>query len=330
MAQKAPWHIFFKCFQNQATPDELANIKNWLEEDDKNLEMLDEVYNIYSISKAVPPPLNPDVEKAWYMIDQKISSNSIPVKTFNINYKYSAIVAAILVGGFLLAGLINNFIRYNQFSKQFTEIVTQPGQKTNVLLPDGSNVWLNSSSTLKYRSDFNLNDRQVILSGEAFFKVQKDISRRFRVKSGTLEIDVHGTSFNVKNYSDDDLQKVTVTEGIVGISSNTKEIKRITKGDQAILNKSSGKITFTKDDPSLVTSWTNNELIFRDTPIEKVMKALEGWYGVEIIIDKQMIGSHNYTFKIKTESFKEVLEMMQVMTPFKYTINGKDIEIIAN
>jgi hypothetical protein len=71
MAPKAPWDIFFKCFQNQATPEELAEIKNWLGEDIENLKMLDEIYNIFSISTALPPPLNPDTQKAWSKIDWK-------------------------------------------------------------------------------------------------------------------------------------------------------------------------------------------------------------------------------------------------------------------
>jgi transmembrane sensor len=327
MANKTPWNIFFKCFQNKATSEELAEINYWLDEDVENIEVLNEVYNIYSISTVLPAPLNPDTSKAWHKVDKKISSKKFLQKSSQYRFRYISIVAALVVFGLMFTSIINNYVRDNQFSRQFTKIVTQPGQKTNVVLPDGSVVWLNSASSLKYQSDFNLSDRQVTLSGEAFFKVQKDQSRRFRVKSGSLNIDVYGTSFNVKNYSDGDFQKVTVAEGIVGISSNSEDIRRITKGDQAILNKASGKITFTKDDPSLVTSWTNNELIFRDTPIDEVMKALESWYGVEIIIDKQMIGGHNYTFKIKIESFKEVLEMMQVMTPFEYKIDGKEVEI---
>ena len=330
MAQKTPWHIFFKSFQNKATSEDLAEINNWLGDDAENLKMLDEVYNIYSISTVLPPPLNPDIQKAWNKVDQKISAKSTPAKSFYYRFRYVSAVAAVLVFGLILAGIINTYIRNNQFSRQFTEIVTQPGQKTNVVLPDGSSVWLNSASTLKYQSDFNLSDRQVILTGEAFFDVHKDKSKRFRVKSGNLDVDVHGTSFNVKNYPDDNLQKVTVADGIVGISNNSEEIRRITKGEQAVVNKISRTIIFTKEDPALVASWKNNELIFRDTPIDEVMKALESWYGVEITIDKQMIGGHNYTFKIKTESFREVLEMMQVMTPFTYTIDGKIVEIKYN
>jgi len=328
MAPKAPWHIFFKCFQNQATQEELAEIKDWLGKDIENLEMLSEVYNVFTISAVVTPPLNPDVQKAWNKIDQKITL-APAIKQIKYRAIY-ATIAAVLVFGLLLFGVIDNYLRMDRLSRQFTEVTTLPGQKTSVTLPDGSKVWLNSSSSLKYANNFNVRKREVILSGEAFFEVFKDKSKRFRVMSGILDIDVYGTSFNIKNYSDDYLQEVTVADGIVGVSSDAQEIRKLKKGEQAVLNKESKKILFKTEDASLVTAWKNNELIFRNTPVNEVFKSLESWFGVNIKFDKRMIWEHNYTFKIKTESFKEVLGMMQVMTPFKYTINGKDIEIMYN
>ena len=328
MAPKAPWHIFFKCFQNQATPEELAEIKDWLGKDIENLGMLNEVYHVFTISAVVTPPLNPDVQKAWNKINQKITQ-APAIKQINYRLIY-ATIAAVLVFGLLLYGVVDNYLRMDQLSRQFTEVTTLPGQKTSVTLPDGSKVWLNSSSSLKYANNFDVRKREVVLSGEAFFEVFKDKSKRFRVKSGILDIDVYGTSFNIKNYHDDQLQEVTVADGIVGISNDAQEIRKLKKGEQAVLNKESKKILFKTEDADLVAAWKNNELVFKNMPVEGVFKSLESWFGVIIKFDRKMIGGHNYTFKIKTESFKDVLEMMQVMTPFKYTINGKDIEIIYN
>jgi ferric-dicitrate binding protein FerR (iron transport regulator) len=328
MAPKAPWHIFYKSFQNQATPEELTEIKNWLGEDIENQKMLDEVYHIYTISTELPPPVNPNIQKAWSKVDQKISSKPI-TKSLNYKLRYAAI-AAVLVFGLMLWGIVDNYLKFNRLTNQFAEVVTLPGQKTSVILPDGSRVWLNSASSLKYPTVFNASEREVILAGEAFFEVHKDQSKKFRVRCGNLDVNVHGTSFNVKNYPDENLQEVTVAEGIVGITNHSKEIKQITKGEQATLNKVSGEVIFDRENPDLVSAWKNNELIFRNTPIEEVIKALESWYGVKINVDKKLFGGHNYTFKLKTETFKEVLNMMQVMTPLEYKINGKDVDIKYN
>jgi ferric-dicitrate binding protein FerR (iron transport regulator) len=330
MAQKTPWHIFFKCFRNQATPEELAEINDWLEDDTENIKVLEEVYNVFSLSAVLPPPLTPDTQKAWQKVDQKISIKKTKTMSLTGRFRYVAAIAAVLVLGLMAVAIIHSYIRNLQISGQFTEIVTQPGQKTSVILPDGSTVWLNSSSSLKYPANFNIDEREVAMTGEAFFEVKKNQSKTFRVKSGDLHVEVHGTSFDVKNYPDEDAQTVTVAEGVVGLVSNSREISRLTKGEQAIYNKISGKVTVTPEDPGLVAAWKNNELIFRDTPIKEVIKSLESWYGVKITIDNKMVGEHNYTFKVKTESFREVLDMMKLMTPFSYTINGKDIEIKNN
>ncbi len=330
MAQQAPWDLFIKCFCNQATQEEKKEINDWLEEDIENLKTLEEVYNIYSISSVLPSPMTPDTNKAWQKVNRKISWKKIRINSLVYHSKHMLLIAAMVVFCLMIAGIINSQIRRHQEDLQFTEIVTQPGQKTSVTLPDGSRVWLNSSSVLKYPVSFNKKEREVSLSGEAFFEVHKDKSKLFCVKTGRLWVGVHGTSFNIQCYPDDDSQKVTVAEGIVGISDRSKEVGRLTKGEQAVLNEMTGKIIFRKENPDLVSAWKNNELVFRNMPVEEVVKALESWYGVKITIDNKMLDGHNYTFKIKTETFREVMDMMKVMTPFSYKIDGKDVEIKYN
>lgn len=327
MEQKTPWHIFFKSFLNHATQDELAEINDWLEKDVENLKFLEEVYNVFYISKILPSPLKPDTKKAWDKVDQQISGNSIFKKPLKLFFRYAAVIAAAVILGFLIIGGVDYYIENNRLANQFTEIITLPGQKTSVVLPDGSKVWINSASILKYSANFNKKEREILLSGEAYFEVNKDKKRRFRVKSGSINVDVYGTSFNIKNYTDEESQAITVAEGVVGVSGNLNESWRLTKGEQVTLNKKSGEIKFSEEDTEFITAWKNNELIFRKTPVEEVMKSIENWYGVKITLDNQMIGSHNYTFKIKTESLRDVLDLMKVMTPFEYKINGKDIEI---
>ena len=328
MALNTPWHIFFKCFQNQATSEETGELNDWLEEDIENIKLMDEIYHIYSISEPVPHLIHPDTNEAWGKVKQKISLPSVPGKSLFFKFNYAMAVLAVVIFGLMSYWLLSNY-RHNQFSRQYTEIITPMGQKTMILLPDSSRVWLNSGSTLKYNRNFNGKERDVTLMGEAFFKVKKDKSRRFRVTTGSLYVDVHGTCFNIKNYSDDNKQEITVVEGIVGISNSRskKEIRRLTKGQQASLNKKSGEITFCKGDTDLVTSWKDNELIFNNTPLPEVVKYLERWYGVNIRIESALKSEHKYTFKIKTESLREMLDMMKIMTPMNYRISGKDVFI---
>lgn len=330
MAERTPWHIFYNCFQNRATQEELTILKNWMEEDAENIKVLEDVYTIFSLSSVSQPPFMPDRQKAWQKIDQRISTKETRNKSLSYRLRYIAAIASVLLFAVMLTATIRNYQKSMQFSTQVTAVVTQPGQKTNIILPDGSTVWLNSSSSLKYNSTYNIDDREVTMTGEAFFDVRKDQSKTFRVKCNDLSVEVHGTSFNVKNRGSEHLKEVTVSEGKVGLVSNSHELTTIVKGEQAIFDEISRKVTTKKEDADLVSAWKNNELIFRDTPVKDVIKSLESWYGVNITIDQKIVGEHNYTLKVKTESLREVLDMLKLITPFDYSINGKDILIKYN
>jgi ferric-dicitrate binding protein FerR (iron transport regulator) len=325
MEKNTPWHIISKYFRKQATQEEITELSHWLEKDKENEKLMAEAFNIYTVTNSLPQPLNPDMKRAWQRIDRRITqSHKLPTKLLG-KIKYAAAIAILLIALSVIWHL--NSPGDNQLSQQYTEIVTPMGQKTMVVLPDSSLVWLNSGSSLKYKGNFNVKEREVVLEGEAYFEVQKNKLKRFRVKTGILNVDVYGTAFNVKNHSDDNFQEITVTEGRVGISDKTGEIRQLICGEQALLDKKSNKIVFTKNAPEIVSAWKNNELVFDNTPLEEAIKYLERWYGVNISIDSTMIGKHNYTFKVKTESFREMLEMMKIITPLEYEINGKDVKI---
>jgi len=327
MNSSTPWQVITKFFQKTITQEELTELNNWLKEDVENEVLLSEAYNIYSITHYSPKPFNPDVEMAWKKIDKRLSPTRPGKRTLVGKLKYVAAVAAVFAVALSYVWL-NNESKSSQIAAQSnTEIVTPMGQKTMVILPDSSIVWLNSGSSLKYNGNFNLKDREVILKGEAYFEVKKNISKRFRVKTGIFNVDVYGTAFNIKNHENDNFQEITVANGRVGISDKNGEIKQLTRGDQALFNKESNTITFRESVPEVVSAWRNNELIFDNTPLEEAIKYMERWYGVNITIDVKMQGKHNYTFKIKTESLREMLEMMKVMTPLEYEINGKDVKI---
>ncbi|WP_372934595.1 FecR family protein [Mariniphaga sediminis] len=324
MEKSIPWHIITKYLRKETSPEELAELNNWLEEDETNQNVLTEIQNVYEVTSSIPQALEPNKEIAWRKIEQRITSGT-PVKKLFEKFKYVAAAVIILLVGLSVVWLFNAGNRTNL--QQYTEIVTPMGQKSMVILPDSSCVWLNSGSSLKYKGDFNVKEREVILKGEAFFEVKEDSSKSFRVKTGILDVKVYGTSFNIKNYEDDRVEEITVMEGIVGVSDESKELRRLTRGEQASLNKETNRITYTENNPDLVSAWKNNELIFDNTPLEEVVKYLERWYGVDIALDSEMKGKHSYTFRVKTESFREMLEMLKVMTPIIYEIRGKDVKI---
>jgi len=239
-------------------------------------------------------------------------------------YTWGLRIAAVIVIGILIGSLFY-LSRKDTPPPKYTEIITPMGEKSQIILPDSTIVWLNSGSTLKYPKDYS---REVYLTGEGYFEVSSDKERKkFSVNTGILNVTVYGTSFNVKSYSDEQIQEVIVAEGEVGIYSGKQLLRILEESDQAILDKSTNKISYTECNADLLTSWRKNELIFDDAPVEEIMKSLERWYGVEITVNYEIQQLPNLTFRVKTESLREMLEMMKEIVPITYKVNGKDVLI---
>ena len=195
-------------------------------------------------------------------------------------------------------------------------IATPKGGQYHVVLPDGSQVWLNAESTLKYPSRFDAKERIVELVGEAYFEVEKveltdkRIAKPFIVKSPTQDVEVLGTHFNVNAYADDPVTTTTLLEGAVNVHT-AGQPARLTPGKQSRVRL--GKPTEIQSaDIDKAVGWKNGEFVFYNERIEKVMKDIARWYDVEIIYqdavkDKMMWGSVS-----KFENISKVLKMIEL------------------
>ena len=325
MKENIPWDIIANNLKGQATQEEVGLLNKWIEENENHLKILQEIQDIYSLNPALPPFFKPDKKKAWKKINKQINDFNFKVRLIFNSKTFAAASVFLLIVSIAIFRIYHN--QTQQILQLYSEIVAPTGQKTMVMLPDSTIVWLNSGSTIQYNGNFGVKDRNVILEGEAFFEVKRNERMQFKVQTGNLSVKVYGTAFNIKNYKNDVLLEITVNKGRVGVLESAKELKQLTKGEQAVYNKLTNTISYTQTDPELISSWKNNELRFDNTPLAEVVKYMERWYGVKITMDPSMAGKHNYTFKIKTESLTEMLEKLKMMTPISYEINGKDIII---
>src|SRR5690554_1924396 len=319
-----PWDLILRYLEKQATPDEELLLEAWLGVDD-HYEVFLEIKTIYNLTSKYPASRKPDKDQLWEKINSRIESPRQPLFSFKKPFKYAAAAIILFLLGFSFSWLLNS--THHEEKKQYSEIIAPSGQKTMVILPDSFSVWLNSGSSLRYSDNYNNQEREVILRGEAFFNVKSDKNRVFKVQSGMLLVQVYGTSFNVKNYEEDNFQEVTVNEGRIDVLENALELGQLLPGEQALFNKSSRNIAFSTVDPSIISSWKEEELVFNQTPLNKLIKYMERWYGVTIEIKNLEAIKHNYTFTIKDESVAEILEKIKWITPIKYTINDKNIII---
>jgi ferric-dicitrate binding protein FerR (iron transport regulator) len=232
-------------------------------------------------------------------------------------------IAAVL----FIPALISSIIIYNlrqtpvvslPFAMQ--EISTPPGVRSKVVLPDGSTVWLNSESTLKFRVPFDSFSRDVSLKGEAFFDVKKNPDAPFMVFSGSAQVKVYGTRFNCKAFAEEDKIEVVLEEGKISLNSGgvEKMIEKVLKpGDRAVIDKADSQTKITNEKIEKYIAWHQGKLVFDETPMQEVAVQLARWYGVEVAIDDPKILKYKITTTFDNESLNQVLELLRISSPIE-------------
>ena len=242
-------------------------------------------------------------------------------------YKNLLKVAAVLIVGLL----VSTAIFYNKPQKQLyttlIETVTAPyGARTSFKLPDGSEIWLNSGSTISFPKQFG-DIRSIELTGQAFFKVVKD-GKQFMVTTGYGNVEVMGTSFDVMAYLDENFE-TTLVEGSVKVRNLKNQVAILKPGQQSVIT-SSNELSVNEVNTNLSTSWKEGKLIFVKEPFQNVAKALERWYNVKIELQGEKLKKLGYTGTIEMESFGEVLELINVTTPITYKFDKNTRVLIIN
>jgi len=205
----------------------------------------------------------------------------------------------------------------------FNTLSTPTGGQYNIVLADGTKVFLNAVSSIKYPTQFNGDQRIVELEGEAYFEVAKNKSKPFLVKSDNQTIEVLGTHFNVHAYNNESVVKTTLLEGSVAVSS--KNQKAILKpGQQSNISESSSKIAVKEVDTEAAIAWKNGRFKFDNADLKSVMKQLERWYGIKVEYrgDVSDVRFNGGTFRNKNLS--EVLKVLE-LSNIKFKVEGKTI-----
>lgn len=208
------------------------------------------------------------------------------------------------------------------------------GKVFNIELSDGTMVYLNSGTSLKYPVNFiNGIDREVFIDGEAFFEVSNDKVSKFKVVSNNTSAHVYGTKFNFKNYPEDDFSEIILTEGSLGVSQyssdSDREILIIKPGEKAKLIFSDGKIERSRVNTSLYISWINGRVAFRNESLPSMIQKLERIYNVVIINNNKEIEEKYFTATIlyKEESINDVLSYLSQVYGLEYQIINNKILI---
>jgi transmembrane sensor len=210
---------------------------------------------------------------------------------------------------------------------RFNTIQTPRGGQYQVMLPDGSKVWLNAASTLRYPLYFSGKERRVELEGEGYFEIAHNKEIPFRVVNSTQEIEVLGTRFNVNAYSDEKSVITTLLEGAVKISSATGGSEIIKPGQQVQLY-SNGKMELSEVDTDLAVAWKEGKFIFRNEELQIVMRKLARWYDVEIEYEKAGPQKTVWGNVSKFDDVLQVLELIELSKVAQFKIEGRRIIVM--
>ncbi len=254
---------------------------------------------------------------------EKEQNKPLYQKFYNTFSKIAAILIlpVLIFSGwyFVKSGIFSN----NEENISYAEIFSPLGARSHFELPDGSTGWLNSGSTLKFPVKFRGQVRKVSLSGEGYFDVVKNPKKPFVVKTGDIEVMALGTKFNVLAYPDDKTTNITLESGRVVINAicKNKNVVRITElepDQQTIIKNESMKFQKRKVDSKNYTSWKHGMLIFRNEPMNEVIKRLGRWYNVEIVLKDNEIETYCYRATFEDETLNEVLTLLKLTSPIDF------------
>lgn len=213
--------------------------------------------------------------------------------------------------------------------ERFNVLQVPTGGFYRLELADGTKVWLNAETELRYPVYFVGNERNVYLKGEAYFEVAKDVNRPFRVFVGDAEVKVLGTSFNISAYPEEYTVTTTLVEGSVGFRSGSEghEI-RLKPGFQCRMNVADGSVSTEKVDVSVYTAWVNGKFIFRFMNLESIMRQLQRWYGFETIYLDPEVRNYEFRGAIERESkIEDVFRAIELTTDVKFSIDGQTVKV---
>ena len=253
----------------------------------------------------------------WEVLSKRIDRYEFWLKTWNI----TRTVAAILILPLLSLTLFLQLQKDDMNVVNQIEVTSAHGLITKITLPDNSEVWLNSGSTLVYPQRFSGEVRSVGLTGEAYFKVEADKHNCFEVLvQNNVKVRAFGTEFNIDAYKDDDKIETTLVSGNVEVTAGYLDSHILQKGQQATYNKENETMNISSVNLYVKTAWKEGKMIFRRASMDEVVKQLSRRYNVEIELKDSELYDYEYSATFTTESIREILELLEQTAPIECEI----------
>jgi ferric-dicitrate binding protein FerR (iron transport regulator) len=306
-------------FNGQLTEDEEVDLMEWMKSNEANKAYFFQLKESLNPQEMEHPLLQSSYTelKSRLLINQQFQSQVFDrVRRFQLSFsKIAAMLIIALLAGFSIAYLLIGRVMPKNEIVWFETIVPR-GEKSQLVLPDGSKVWVNSESRLSYPSDFMDGDRKLRLTGEAYFEVTKQHGEPLTVETKDYAVRVLGTKFNVMAYPDFNRTETSLVEGKI----------EITRGEQTIpvvpgqmLSYAENRFKIEEDNTKLTTRWKDDIFDFDKITFKELIIRLERWYDVEIDVKNPELNKIIYSGVFKNEeTIWQVLETFELTLPIKY------------
>ena len=206
------------------------------------------------------------------------------------------------------------------------ELIVPRGGEYQIVLADGTRVWLNSATKLIFPQNFTGKERRVVLSGEAFFDVARDESKPFIVETSRMDVKVLGTRFNVNAYTDNEVVSTTLVDGSVEVASGTQKPIMLVPGEQAY--GEAGELEKREVNIRLYTSWIDGRFMFNNVELEEIAKQISRWYDVEVFFMNENVKRTRFTGgMVKFKPLDDLIRMIESTSPVRFSVKGKTIVI---
>lgn len=276
---------------------------------------------------------NADVSREWSLLQNRLRVREVVVPVIKMPklniWKRVAAVAAVAVILLSTTWGVLEWMRKSVNETYFT-CVADKGEKSKMMLSDGTVVWLNSGSSLRYSDKFGQKNRVVELSGEGYFEVAKQNGLSFFVKTYACEVEVKGTKFNVLAYPEDSVITTTLIEGAVDLLYGNKSLS-IVPGESVKYNVQSNIISTVQVNANQYRSWAENRIEYDDITLQELVDRLSRQYDVNIQLEPGTSGKEKFRISLRNrETISEVLTALSEIIPVKVRYKEKDIYIRKN
>ena len=327
--------IILKYLQRTDGKEEKERLLAWLRESDANKKTFIDLQDIWLASGKTPVHAPGYTENAFRIFEESVRRNEQNSRSSKRSIRpflrIAASVAILLIcsiGGYYIGRNTPDIVYIEKEAVIMNQAIMGKGSKGSVILPDGSVAWLNTNSKLTYPEKFSDKYRKVKLEGEGYFEVKKNEQAPFFVETNQMTVNVLGTSFDVKDYSDKMNSETTLLTGKVEIQLPNNPNSILLKPNQRIiLDKETGVHEIRQVDASEYILWINEKLVCNNEKLSVILHKIKLWYGMELVCQPGTPVDQRLSLTIRKESPDEIFKLLEMIVPIRYSIKDDVIYV---